>query len=57
MNKKIIAAVLAIFIIAFPFRRAFLSDEAPGIMMMFSFLLTVAGIIFFYYLTLEKSKE
>lgn len=57
MNKKIIAAVLAIFIIAFPFRRAFLSDEAPGIMMMFSFMLTVAGIIFFYYLTLEKSKE
>ena len=57
MNKKIPATILAIVVIAFPFRRAFLSDEAPGIMLMLSFLATVAGIILFYYLTLEKSRE
>lgn len=57
MNKKIIAAILAILVIAFPFQRAFLSDAPPGIMMMLSFLATIAGIILFYYLTLEKQEN
>jgi fatty-acid desaturase len=52
MNARRISAVLlAIFIILFPFRRAFLSHEEPGIMMIASFILTVIGIVIFYALT------
>ncbi len=53
MKKKILAFLVAALVIIFPFRKAFLSDEDPGLMMMFSFLLTVIGIIAFYYLTLQ----
>lgn len=53
MKKKILAFLIATLVIIFPFRRAFLSDQDPGLMMMLSFLLTVAGIIVFYYLTLQ----
>jgi hypothetical protein len=57
MSKKIAAFVIAILVIAFPFRIAFLSNNEPGIMMMFSFLITLAGIIGFYYLTMEQGKK
>ncbi|MFM7080008.1 MAG: hypothetical protein ACKOYC_09515 [Bacteroidota bacterium] len=51
--KKISAAVLALLIIVFPFRRAFLTDDQPGIMMIGSFILTVLGIVVFYILTMK----
>ncbi|HMT28448.1 MAG TPA: hypothetical protein PKD91_04130 [Bacteroidia bacterium] len=57
MSKKILAFIIAILVIVFPFRRAFLSDEEPGIMMMISFVLTVVGIGVFYYLTLQDTKQ
>ncbi len=57
MTRKVIAFVIALLVILFPFRRAFLSDELPGIMMMLSFIATVAGIIAFYYLTESSSKN
>lgn len=57
MKKKIAAFLIAVFIIAFPFRKAFLSHEEPGIMMMLSFLLTLVGIFAFYYLTIQDPKE
>ncbi|MFZ9941994.1 MAG: hypothetical protein ACO3O0_00140 [Bacteroidia bacterium] len=54
MNARRISAVLlAFFIILFPFRRAFLSHEEPGIMMIASFILTVVGIVVFYALTMK----
>jgi len=56
MKKKIFALIIAILVIAFPFRRAFLSEEQPGFMMIFSFLITLAGIILFYYLTIQPTK-
>ena len=57
MKRKIAATIIALLIIAFPFRRAFLSDEQPGIMMMASFVITVIGIIIFYYLTIRPSEK
>ncbi len=53
MKKKIAAVIVALLVIAFPFRRAFLSSEEPGFMMMFSFLITLIGIGIFYYLTIQ----
>jgi glucan phosphoethanolaminetransferase (alkaline phosphatase superfamily) len=57
MTKKIAAWVIALLVVIFPFRRAFLSSEAPGLMMMFSFLITLVGIVVFYYLTLQPTKK
>ena len=57
MNKKLLAWVIAIIVVVFPFRKAFLSDAPPCIMMILSFLAVVAGIIAFYYLTLEKHQD
>lgn len=57
MNKKIIAFLIAAIVIIFPFRRAFLSDEQPGLMMMLSFVLTLIGIGLFYYLTLQDTRH
>lgn len=51
--RKISAALLAFFIIVFPFRRAFLTDDQPGIMLIGSFILTVLGIVVFYILTMK----
>lgn len=56
MGKKIAAWVIALVIIAFPFRRAFLSDQEPGLMMMASFILTLIGIGVFTYLIASTSK-
>lgn len=53
-TRRISAVLLAFFIILFPFRRAFLSHEEPGIMMIASFLLTVVGIVIFYALTMKS---
>lgn len=53
MTKKILAFIVALIVIIFPFRRAFLSDAEPGLMMMVSFLLTLLGIGIFYYLTIQ----
>ncbi len=57
MKNKITATIVAIVVIAFPFRRAFLSHEQPGFMMMLSFVLTLAGIGIFYYLINQPSKN
>jgi purine-cytosine permease-like protein len=57
MGKKIAAWVIALLVIAFPFRRAFLSDQEPGIMMMASFVITIIGIIVFAYLIADRQKE
>jgi ABC-type transport system involved in cytochrome c biogenesis permease subunit len=57
MGKKIAAWVIALLIIAFPFRRAFLSDQEPGIMMMASFVITIIGIIVFAYLIADRQRE
>jgi hypothetical protein len=57
MSKKILAFVIAALVVVFPFRRAFLSDEEPGLMMMVSFVLTLLGIGIFYYLTMQPSKD
>ncbi|MFM2190044.1 MAG: hypothetical protein RL491_430 [Bacteroidota bacterium] len=55
MNTRRIAAVLlALFIILVPFRRAFLTHDNPGIIMIASFILTVLGIVVFYRLTMKK---
>ncbi|MGR6087907.1 MAG: hypothetical protein ACU4F9_07020 [Arcticibacter sp.] len=55
MNTRRIAAVLlALFIILVPFRRAFLTHDNPGIIMIASFILTVLGIVVFYRLTMNK---
>lgn len=56
MGKKIAAWVIALLVIAFPFRRAFLSDEEPGLMMMASFVLTLIGIGVFTYLIVSSNK-
>jgi Flp pilus assembly protein TadB len=37
-----------------PFRRAFLTHDNPGIIMIASFILTVLGIVVFYRLTMKK---
>jgi hypothetical protein len=57
MKKKIAAVIVAILVIVFPFRKAFLSSEEPGFMMMLSFLITLAGIFLFYYLTIQPRKH
>ncbi|MFN5222947.1 MAG: hypothetical protein ACK5DJ_02075 [Bacteroidota bacterium] len=55
MNTRRIAAVLlALFVILVPFRRAFLTDDNPGIMMIASFIATVLGIVVFYKLTMKR---
>jgi hypothetical protein len=53
----LIAWVIALLVIAFPFRRAFLSDEPPNIMMMLSFVVVLIGIGVFYYLNIEPDDE
>ena len=55
MGNKVIAWVIMILVIIFPFRRAFLSEEPPGIMMMLSFLVFLVGIGVFYYLNSSGS--
>ena len=50
MRRKITAWVIILLVIIFPFRKAFLSGETPGIMMMLAFVVTLAGIGIFYYL-------
>ena len=57
MKRKIIAWVIALIIVAFPFRRAFLSNEPPNVMMMLSFLAVIIGAGLFYYLNLEESES
>lgn len=57
MGKKIAAWVIALLVIAFPFRRAFLSDQESGIMMMVSFMVTIIGIVVFYYLMSDHKQE
>ncbi|MFM7822160.1 MAG: hypothetical protein ACKPB3_00120 [Bacteroidota bacterium] len=55
MNTRRIAAVLiALFIILVPFKKAFLTDDNPGIMMIASFIATVLGIVVFYRLTMKS---
>ena len=57
-TRKILAWVVALLVIVFPFRRAFLSDQGPGIMTMASFIVTLMGIVVFYMLTMNpKTKE
>ena len=56
MGKKIAAWVIALLIIAFPFRRAFLSEQDPGLMMMGSFIVTLIGIGVFTYLIASSNK-
>lgn len=57
MGRKIAAIVVALLVIVFPFRKAFLSHDDPGLMMMISFILTLAGIVLFYFLTLQPNKN
>lgn len=57
MGKKIAAFIIALLIIIFPFRRAFLSDKEPGLMMMVSFLVTIVGIVVFYILTMNNEND
>ncbi len=57
MNKKVVAWIIMLAVIAGPFRWAFLEYKEPGIFMMFSFLAVLAGIILFYYLTLQTNRE
>lgn len=57
MGKKIAAYIIALLIIIFPFRRAFLSDDQPGLMMMVSFLVTIIGIVVFYILTMNQQND
>jgi hypothetical protein len=57
MKKKIAAFLLALLVIVFPFRKAFLSSDEPGFMMILSFVLTLIGIFVFYYLTIQPSKN
>lgn len=56
MGKKLAAWIIALVVIAFPFRRAFLSDQEPGLMMMASFILTLIGIGVFTYLIVSSNK-
>jgi hypothetical protein len=56
MNKKVVAWIIMLAVIAGPFRWAFLEYKEPGITMMFSFLAVLAGIVLFYYLTLQSHK-
>jgi hypothetical protein len=52
-TKRTIAAILvAAVIIVFPFRTAFIESAEPGIKGLVSFLLTLAGVFVFYYLTM-----
>lgn len=57
MNKKVIAWIIALAIIVGPFRWAFLDYTKPGITMMLSFIGVIAGIIVFYYLTLNPKQD
>jgi len=57
MNRKLIALLIALLVIAFPFRWAFLDYQKPGITMILSFVLTLVGIIAFYYLTMDRKSE
>jgi len=57
MTRKLIAWAIALLIIAFPFRRAFLSEETPNIMMMLSFVVVLIGIGIFYYLNIEPKND
>ena len=54
-TRKIIAVIVAMLVILFPFKRAFLTDNEPGLMMIASFILTVVGIVVFYMLTLTRN--
>jgi hypothetical protein len=57
MSKKLISWIIALVIIAGPFRWAFLDYKEPGITMMLSFIAVLAGIIVFYYLTLSPKQS
>ena len=57
MKKKIAAFIAALLVVVFPFRKAFLTSEEPGFMMMLSFVLTLVGIFVFYYLTIQPTKQ
>jgi hypothetical protein len=57
MGKKITAWVIMLLVIMFPFRRAFLSEEPPGIMMMLAFMVFLVGLGVFYYLNSSDSEE
>jgi fatty-acid desaturase len=50
MGKKIAAWVVLLLVIIFPFPKAFLSSETPGMMMVVAFMITVIGVGIFYYL-------
>jgi len=54
-TKRTIAAIIvAAVIIVFPFRTAFIETEEPGIKAFISFLITLAGVFVFYYLTMQR---
>lgn len=53
-TRRISAVLLALFIILVPFRKAFLTHDNPGIIMIASFIATVLGIVVFYKLTMKK---
>jgi purine-cytosine permease-like protein len=57
MNKKIIAWIIALAVILGPFRWAFLEYKEPGVTMILSFIAVLAGVIVFYYLTLNHKQE
>ncbi len=57
MKKKIAAFIVALLVVVFPFRKAFLTSEELGFMMMLSFVLTLVGIFVFYYLTIQPTKQ
>lgn len=57
MGKKITAWVIMLLVIMFPFKRAFLSEEPPGIMMMLAFVVFLVGIGIFYYLNSAGSQS
>jgi hypothetical protein len=57
MKKKIAAFIIALLVIVFPFRIAFLSSEESGFMTMLSFILSLVGIFVFYYLTIQPTKS
>jgi hypothetical protein len=57
MNKKVLAWFIMLVVMAGPFRWAFLEYKEPGINMMLSFLAVLAGIVLFYYLTMQPKKQ
>lgn len=56
-TKKIIAYLILVLVIAFPFRYAFLLPPDTGMIKMMNFLLVAAGFMIFMFLTLGAEKK